>query len=106
MSAKMGSDVDYRYSSLFTYYADVITLNFRQYATSGSRSLSVKYSVVDHWLWGDDVKASQMVYGQNPDSARQIRLYIEKGQSFYKYRIRIQNFTPASIRVFGEGYCA
>ncbi|EDS79371.1 beta-2 toxin CPB2 (plasmid) [Clostridium perfringens] len=94
------------YSDRFTYYADNILLNFRQYATSGSRDLKVEYSVVDHWMWKDDVKASQMVYGQNPDSARQIRLYIEKGQSFYKYRIRIKNFTPASIRVFGEGYCA
>ncbi|BAB62455.1 beta2-toxin (plasmid) [Clostridium perfringens str. 13] len=106
LSQSIGGVDPKTYSTRFTYYADNILLNFRQYATSGSRDLKVEYSVVDHWLWGDDVKASQMVYGQNPDSARQIRLYIEKGQSFYKYRIRIQNFTPASIRVFGEGYCA
>ena len=105
MSAKMGSDVDYRYSSLFTYYADIITLNFRQYSTSGSRSLSVKYSVVDHWAFGDDYKASEWVYGENRDYADQIKIRIAPGQSFYKYRIKIENYSPASIRVFGEGYC-
>lgn len=105
LSQSFGDDPS-TYSSRFTYYSDNILLNFRQYATSGSRDLKVRYSVVDHWLWGDDVKASQVVYGENPDYARQIRLYIEKGQSFYKYRIKIENLTPASIKVFGEGYCS
>lgn len=104
LSQSIGIDDPATYSSRFTYYADNILLNFRQYATSGSRNLKVEYSVVDKWVWGDDVKTSQMVYGENPDSARQIRLYIQKGQSFYKYRIRIKNFIPASIKVFGEGY--
>lgn len=63
------------------------------------------YSVVDHWAWGDDVKAVKIVEGENPDYSVRIRLHIEKGQSFYKYRIRITNYTPASIRVFWEGYC-
>lgn len=105
LSQYIGDAVSFTRSSKFQYSSNTITLNFRQYATSGSRSLKVKYSVVDHWMWGDDVRASQWVYGENPDYARQIKLYLGSGETFKNYRIKVENYTPASIKVFGEGYC-
>lgn len=105
LSQYIGDAISFIRSSKFQYSSNTITLNFRQYATSGLRSLKVKYSVVDHWAWGDYVKASQWVYGENPGYARQIKLHLGSGQTFQNYRIKVENYTPASIRVFGEGYC-
>ena len=105
LSQYIGDAVSYTRSDKFKYNSNTITLNFRQYSTSGSRSLKIKYSVVDHWIFGDDIRASEWVYGENPDYAKQIKLHLGSGETFQNYRIKVENYTPASIKVFGEGYC-